>query len=519
MTARRALLAAVLCVTLTVTAGCFGGDEPQRTLRVLASSELADLEPILEELRAQTGVRLELDLGSTVDAANSLTPGNYQHDVAWLSSDRYFQLKLHKSGYAGPRPLATSIMMSPVVIGVKPAVAQALRESSPDGQISWADLADRAAAGSLRFAMADPRVAASGLAALIGVATAAAGTGGVLKIEEVTCDRLRGFFAGHTLTAATSRQLLDQFVAREKDLDAVVSYESVLLTLNASGRLAGPLEIVYPRDGIVESDYPMLLLDPSKRDAYDDAVAWLKSPAAQRRLMEHTLRRPLEPSVTRDPRLVPAGNALYFPGQQEVVDKLLADYADPSLRVPNRVIFVLDYSGSMRGPRIGALRETFAGLSGADRSADGRFYRFYRGERFTVLRFGGAALGEQDFTVNGQADLDSLNAYLAADSFDTTTAVWSALAQAYRKAATFLAAEPNQKISIVLMTDGESNAGMTLEEFLGLSSRPATVPTFTIAYGEANRAELAKVARATGGFTVDANSLSLLSAFKEIRGC
>jgi Ca-activated chloride channel homolog len=522
MTPRRALAVAVTLGLLTGgLSGCVGTAPPHTVLRVLASSELADMQPILDELRDQTGIELQMDYRGTVDAANALTPGQYQHDVAWLSSDRYFQLKLNKAGYTGPRPLATSIMLSPVAVGMKPAVADVLRRAAPDHQISWADLADSAASGSLRFAMADPRSSGSGLAALVGVATAAAGTGGVLRVEDVTCDRLRGLFAGHVLTAATSRQLVDEFVARQDDVDAVINYESVLLSLNASGRLSEDLDVVYPRDGIIESDYPILLLDPAQRATYDTAVAWLKTPTVQKEIMDQTLRRPLEPSVSRDPRLrAGIGNALYFPDQQEVVDKLLADYADPSLRTPDRAIFVLDYSGSMKGERIAALRDTFAGLSGADRSANGRFYRFYRGETFTVIRFGGQILDQHDFTVNGQDDLNALQAYLATDSFDDSTAIWSALDHAYGTAATFIRENAAQRVAIVLMSDGENNAGIGLADFLARQpSRPSSVPTFAISYGEANRAELDQVARATGGFMVDANAVSLLRAFEEIRGC
>src|SRR5262249_56456913 len=105
--------------------------------------------------------------------------------------------------------------------------------------------------------------------------------------------------------------------------------------------------------GIVVSDYPLLLLDPGKRAAYDMVTSWLRSPAGQKKIMERTMRRPLDPSVARDGRLqTPIGNALYFPDRQEVVDTLLADYAAPSLRAPDPAIFVLDYSGSMKGQRI-----------------------------------------------------------------------------------------------------------------------------------------------------------------------
>src|SRR5262245_1034113 len=149
-------LALALCVVLSL-AGCFGPHRSTVVLRVLASSELADMQPVLEDLRADTGVQLELDLHGTVDATNSLTPGDYHHDLAWLATDRYFQLKLHAMNYTGSAPLTTSIMASPVVLGMKPAVAKALRDAARDHQVSWADVAAAAGAGSLRFGMADPR--------------------------------------------------------------------------------------------------------------------------------------------------------------------------------------------------------------------------------------------------------------------------------------------------------------------------------------------------------------------------
>jgi Ca-activated chloride channel family protein len=180
------------------------------------------------------------------------------------------------------------------------------------------------------------------------------------------------------------------------------------------------------------------------------------------------------------------------------------------------VIFVLDFSGSMRGARIAALRATFAGLSGADRSRKGKFFRFYRGERFTIIRFGGRILGQRDFTVNDQHDLDALRDFIAVDDFDARTAVWSALDHAYREVA---AADPGRAVAIVLMTDGESNTGLTLADFLRQHPTPGAVHTFAVRYGEADPVELDRAARATGGRMVDANATSLLDAFKEIRGC
>ncbi|WP_181770855.1 vWA domain-containing protein [Amycolatopsis pittospori] len=505
---------AVLCCLLLVATACTSGGEAVK-LRVLASPELADLGPILDDLRGDTGIALEMDFQAAVNTSTALIPGRASHDLAWLSTDRFFQLEFRRAADKGERPLATTTMVSPVVVAMTSAKAAELRRGKPGGTLSWADLADAAASGSFRFAMAEPATSTSGLTSLIGVATAASGTGAALRLEDVKCDKLRGFRVGHTVTADTSAALADRFAERQ-DADAIIGYESTLLTLNGSGRLKAPLELVYPRDGIVQADHPILLLDPAKRDAYDKVVSWLRSPETQKKLMERTLRRPITGGVGLDPRLPASiGNSLYFPDDPAVVDRLLADYGDPAGRAPGRVLFVLDFSGSMKGPRIAALRATFAGLSGGP---GGGFDRFYRGERLTVLRFGGKVLGDKEFIINGPQDLDALRTFIAADDFDGDTAVWSALGEAYAKAGGYRKAEPGRDVSIVLMTDGESNTGQGIEEFLR-APRDSGVRTYTIRFGEADPAELDRAAKATGGRMVDANSTSLLDAFKEIRGC
>ncbi|MFE0023475.1 substrate-binding domain-containing protein [Amycolatopsis sp. NPDC059021] len=520
MTARLGLLA--LCVLLVLTTSCTTGSSAATTLRVLASSELDDVRPLLDDLRKETGITLEMDYQGTVEADNALNPGGYRHQLAWLSSARYFELKLKASGYTGPKPASTNIMSSPLVIGLKPQAAERLRRHAGHPRLSWADVANGAAAGLVRFGMADPRQTGSGLSALVGVATAAAGTGRALRPEDVTCDRLRGFLTGQSLTANTSRRLADEFAGRQDDADGLINYESVLLSLNGGGKLREPMEIIYPEDGMMLSEYPLLLLDPAQRTAYDKVVGWLKSEPVQRKLMERTLRRPLDPAVPRDPRLGQSiGNALYFPDEQAVVDRLLANYDRGA--VAGQVIFLLDYSRSMAGARIAKLREAFAGLAGADGSRSGKFARFYKGEKFSVIRFGGRILDERTFAIESESDLNSVRDFVAVDDFDGSTAVWSSLDHAYRKAASLLGENPGKRVSIVLMTDGENNAGEGIEEFLGhyRAQAPAArdVHTYSIRFGEANSGELDRVARDTGGRMVDAGASSLQEAFKEIRGC
>ncbi|MEU4927004.1 VWA domain-containing protein [Streptomyces yokosukanensis] len=528
MTARGLPLA--LCLVLLAALGglvsCSGGG-PDTTLRVLASDELSDMKPLLDQLRQDTGVRLDMDYEPTNEASDTLLTGRHSYDLAWLSSDRYLRLKA-KRAPAGRTPAtgvqSTSIMRSPVVVGLTAQVARKLRGKSPGGRLSWADIADAAATGTVRFGMADPRHSNSGLAALVGVATAAAGTGGALRPTDVSCDRLRGFRSGQTLTADTSHALLDAFAARPGRTNALITYESELLTLNASGRLKQPLQIVHPADGMVLSDYPLLLLDPAQRAAYDRVVAWLTGTGHQRDIMRRTLRRPVSTAVTRDPRLAaPLDNALYFPDDPAVLDRLLADYGDPRRRTADQVIFLLDSSTSMRGARTTALRAAFASLSGADSSATAEFVRFYQGEKLTVVRFGGRPLAERTVTVRRPADLTALEDFVADGGYDGATAVWSALDHGYGTAEQALRADPGRAVSLVLMTDGENNAGIDRASFVSrYRARRAdvrAVHTYPLHFGDSDAAELRQVASVTGGRMVDARAQSLSTAFKEIRGC
>jgi Ca-activated chloride channel homolog len=219
--------------------------------------------------------------------------------------------------------------------------------------------------------------------------------------------------------------------------------------------------------------------------------------------MERTFRRPVDPAVPRLDKLrEPLGTGLYFPGTQQVVDILLAAYDRAGKG--SRVVFVLDFSTSLKGARIGGLRGAFATLTG-----NGGFDQFHVGEAITVVRFAGRILEERTVTIKGRADLDALRGVVASGALAGDTAIWSALDHAYR-----LAGDG----TVVLMTDGENNAGMSKDAFLAAwPTLPA--PTYVIQLGEADPAHLANVTGVAGVVGVDATTRSLLDAVRRIRGC
>jgi Ca-activated chloride channel homolog len=515
---RNALLLFVLLTTLALLAGC---GERSETVTVLAGSELRDLEPLFDRIERNTGVRLEMEYIGTLDGADQLLAGS-QVDLAWFSHAKYLTL------LQGQRSLIKAqekIMLSPVVLGVKESQARQWGWiDNPD--LTWQQIADKANSGDLRFAMTNPASSNSGFTALVGVASALSGSTDALSVDDINVTALQGFFRGQTLTAGSSGWLAESYVREQDRLDGMINYESVLLGLNKGRDLREKLYLVYPKEGIITADYPLMLIDEGKRDAYTRLIEYLRSPEFQREIMEETLRRPVVPGVqlSRD-----FSNALLvelpFPSSADVIDQLLVSFLDEQ-RIPSHAIFVLDVSGSMEGDRIEDLKGALASLTGLDQSLTGRFARFRARERITLIPFSDQVEAIENFSISTvEADsrsMEEIRAYVDRLFAGGGTAIYSSLQQAYEVAAVAQSSDPERYYSIVLMSDGENNEGISQREFERyynqLPEALKNVRTFTILFGNADREAMEGIADLTGGRMFNAQSERLDVIFKEIRG-
>jgi Ca-activated chloride channel family protein len=182
----------------------------------------------------------------------------------------------------------------------------------------------------------------------------------------------------------------------------------------------------------------------------------------------------------------------------------------------------------MDGARLAALQQAVNGLTGADDSLSGRFARFRAREQVTIITFNDRVQATREFTVHdsaaGSADLRAISDYANALRAGGNTAIYSALSAAYDAAAAGIRLDPGALTSVVLMTDGENNRGLSSSAFLdGYLARPPDVRgirTFAIVFGDADRDELTQIATTTGGAVFDATApgVSLSDAFREIRG-
>jgi Ca-activated chloride channel family protein len=517
----------LLAVVLTAgwVAACADGSTSNGppALHVLAGSELKDLEPLLPDLKNATGINLAFDYIGTLDGAQAISTGD-SHPLAWFSSNRYLTLLPD----ASKKILAQQrIMLSPVVLGVKKSTAQRFGWEN-NAAITWKDIANKASAGQFTFAMTDPSASNSGFSALVGVASAFAGTGNALTSGDIANNTaaLKALFAGQRLTAGSSGFLADSYVKDQTTLDGIINYESVLLGLNSGGKLKESLDLIYPKEGIVTADYPLMLLDSSHRSDYDKLVAYFRKPDVQTRIMTQTHRRPSVPDVQPDAQFPSQVLVeVQFPANLDVVNQLIELYLN-QVRLPSHTYFVLDISGSMDGSRLDGVKKTFANLTGADKTITGQFARFRAREDITILTFNNAVQQVRDFSINdptpGSADLKAVLDFVDSLKAGGGTAIYDALIRAFDMAGRAKATDPNRFYSVVLMTDGENNNGANSGQFRNwynsASSEVRSIKCFAVIFGEASPQELNDVATLTGGRTFDARSASLATVFKEIRG-
>lgn len=490
-------------------------------LSVLAGSELKDIEPLLPKVEQATGIHITMHYAGTLEAVERLQAGE-QFDVAWLASNHYAMLvPTVKSRIAA----SERTMLTPVVLGIKQSKARELGwENNPD--VSWKDIAKAATQGKFTFGMTNPASSNTGFSGLLGLAAALSGKGDALEEKDIDAKSLSAFFKAQRLTAGSSGWLADAYVKEQDKVDGIINYASTLLSLNRNPQLKEKLVLIYPKDGIVTADYPIMLVNPAKRDAYTKVVTYLRGKEFQQTMATTTLRRPVNPDVQLANMPTQALVELNFPAKLAVIDAILSAFNN-TLRLPTDSTFVLDQSGSMGGERIERLRSAMLGLSGADASISGRFARFHNRERIFLLPFSSVPETTERFDMgtdekSNQDTLKRITERVNQLNANGGTAIYDSLIQAYREAMERRHGDTARFYSVVLMTDGINTAGAPVDAFLQwyaqLPNKDKGIKVFPVIFGEADPRELQSVAELTGGRSFDSRKSSLQAIFKEIRG-
>jgi Ca-activated chloride channel family protein len=521
----RRLIAVLAGIAILFLASCRNGSEapPAGSFALLAGSELKDVETGLKaDIRAATGLDLVFTYSGTLDAVDKIAGGG-QFDALWVSHGKYLAMNDALKG----RILAQDkTMLSPVLLGLKASKAHALGWDTAEP--TWKDIADAARDGRFTFGMTNPTSSNTGLTATIGLAAALAKNPDALTEADLKNPRLSDFFKGQRLTSGSSGWLAEIYERDQSKVDGIINYESVLLSLNASGKLSEPLTLVYPKEGIITADYPLMLLNAVKRADYDRLVAYLRSTGFQTKMSALTLRRPVNADAAMA-SAIPKRTLieLPFPGQASLISALLDNFLS-DVRIPGSSRYVLDLSGSMRGERIAGLKQSMLMLASGGTIGSERYARFQNREEVGVITFSSMPAPTVLFPM-GSTPEENAKARAAITRFITplsavgNTAIYSSIQRALVELGEERSRGAEKRYyTVVLMTDGENNRGLTQAEFeewykdQGDSVRG--IPVFPILFGEGSPDELRAIADLTGGRLFDSRSNTLAAVFKEIRG-
>lgn len=485
--------------------------------------------------------------------------------VIWSPASSAWQTVLNQRYAASARePIAndaTPFMLTPLVIAMPEPMAQAL--GWPDEPVGWGDILELARSqrgwadyghpewGPFRLGKTNPNFSTSGLSALIAQTYAAAGKRDGLSAEDLRKPEVVQYgtdvedavvhYGDTTLTFLNNWYRADQRGNPYAYTSAAAVEEKSVIDYN-TGNPDGvvqqgeeprpprvPLVAIYPEEGTLYSDNPLIVLDAQWVDEDEKAAAqrfveFAQRPENQERVLRYGFR-PGNPDVAVTAPVDEANgvdptqpqNLLEVPSP-EVTVAVLDAWA--TQRKGARVTLVVDVSGSMGEPATGDRPETKLDLAKAAaiealdqfKDDDEVGLRIFTsdigpgGQTFVdIVPF--ARVGDVRERLAGEIrGLVPLN---GTPLYDVARSTYQELAASY---------DPARINAMVLLTDGRNDDGITdddrrqLDDLIatlragseGALSRPVRV--FPIAYGgDADLATLRLIAEASSGAVYDAS--------------
>ena len=499
------------------------------SLSIVAGSENKSLEPIVQEFARRNGVTINMTYMGSVEIGQEIAKGTQcPFDAVWPAASLWIDLfdsaKVTRS--------AVSIMRTPVVFAVKKPVAQSLGWIGKDVKVM--DILKAAEARKVRFAMTSATQSNSGASAYLGFLVAFAG-----NPEVLTSDHLKGneartlikkFLGSVNRSAGSSGFLKDLMVERYDLLDAMVNYEAMMIEANqalvAQGR--EPLYAIYPVDGLTIADSPLAFVnkgDAAKEAGFKKLQQYLLSPEVQRQIQAQGRRTGLVGmgAETADARVFNPDwgidlnrvlTPVRMPGGAVIREAL--ELYQVAFRKPSCTMFVLDFSGSMRGKGEEQVKEAMRTL--LTPAIASRYLLQLSPEDVTVVMpYSDNIVAEWVVQGNDPKDLDDLMMKVENQGPMAGTYTHKALLQALAKAKTY-ASTGKYHTSVILMSDGEATD--KLQDFVARIDQDRIgrdIPIYTVLFGEAKERDMKALADGMAGKMFDGRK-DMAKAFREAKG-
>lgn len=502
---------------------------PPTILRIVASPDIA---PLIRTAAKSTGTARcpAISVAAQEPAATVASMRAHPPDVWVPSSTAWLRLAgsagaESSDGSDGFPAVGISVARSPLVVAAPRAIAERL--GWPGRQPTWTELADQTYARRIpRFSMADPLKATDGLLGVLGVEAAASRADDNIGAATMRTLTFRSRLAD---AKADPVKLLDKVTgvadpAKDIGLFPVVE-QSLWVHLSTSG--ATSMVALYPPDGLVEADYPVLMSAHVQHDTVrlplvQRLTDWFRSGVGVHALADRGFRPPSDVGNAAAPGapglLAHYGQVAPLPPDPGAVAEAATGWSRYQ-KLTFQVLLLVDASASMNDPvrdshgkqttKAALLRECAADavrLFGEDTSVGMWMFPTPKttGPPYTeVVPFG--SLGD---AIGASSRRDVLSSALGryeasgrvgAPLFDTVLRGQAAMKQMKQHS------RPGTITIVFVLTDGRDSGTISRAYFLAHLS--ADVPVYGLGYGVgADMTALREAARITGGQAIAATN-------------
>jgi len=490
---------------------------------IISGSENETLAPILERFGGKNNVSVEMKYKGSVDIMLDLGADTIDYDAVWPASSMWIGMGDKKYRVKNQK----SILVSPVVFGIKKSVAEKLGFVGRDVKV--AEILSAIKRKELTFAMTSASQSNSGASAYLGFLYALLGgkqpTKADLDNKELQ-DRVTSLLAGINRSSGSSGWLKELFL--RGNFDAMVNYESLIIETNEELVKQGrePLYVVYPVDGLVLGDSP---LGYCNRGDAEKEKLFLK-------LQDYLLSAPVQQEIAGLGRRVGLGGMgasydknVFKPEWGIQTEKILSPITLPSsdliyqalemyqtqFRKPSITVFCLDFSGSMQGDGERQVKDAMGLLLTPSRA---RQYLMQPGKNDVtiVIPFSSAPRAEWIVTGDNPDSLAALLDKIKACIPDGGTDIYTPAIKGMQDLSAFDLTK--YMPAVIVMTDGKSNTGANLNDLTAARAKTGRdIPVFSVMFGEASADQLREMTDASLGTLFDGRK-DLVTAFRKVKG-
>lgn len=490
------------------------------TFKIIASTENKDLEDVLQNFASKNNIDLQIDYAGTIEIMDKLNQGE-EYDAVWCSNSIW--LYMLNDDVTIKNSKSTSI--NPVVFGIKKSKAQELGFIGKD--VYTKDILNAIKQGKLKFSMSSPTQTNTGATAYLGFLSTLAGNPEVLTEKNLKDDTLKTeltqLYTGVTRSSGSDEFLEEMFL--NGDYEALITYESSIININKQLEEQGkePLYIIYAKDGVSISDAPFAYIDhknDQKAEEFEKLQSYILSNEGQQELVK-TGRRVWFGGINEN-----ADKSVFNPNWGIDTGKYIVPVKYPStavikqalsiyqteLRKPIHIVFCLDYSGSMYGSGNEQLTNAMKYILDEE-EASKDLLQFASKDKITIIPFTHEVLGI--YSTEKGTDTEKLVKKITETTVGGGTDIYVPVISAL----SLLNKEDLEKynVSIVLMSDGESNYNRMDQLKQTYSEMGKDIPVFSIMFGTASKSQLQDIADLTNAKIFDGKT-NLLEAFKQVRG-